>query len=55
MYLMVLHYGYLEFSVTNLQVIYDFWAYILVVSTYDTKQQVTNYRQHRELRLLRYL
>jgi hypothetical protein len=57
MFLIVLHCGYLEFSVTNLQVIHDFGAYILIVSTYDTnnKKQVSNYRQHTEPCRLQYL
>lgn len=43
-YLTVLHYGYLEFSVTNFWMIEDFGTYIVIAYTYDTKQQVTNYR-----------
>lgn len=43
-YLTVLRCGYLEFRVTNFQMIEEFGTYIVVAYTYDTKQQVTNYR-----------
>ena len=48
-YLTVLHHVYLEFSVTNFQMIQEFGTYIVVAYIYDTKQQVTIYRWHREL------
>jgi hypothetical protein len=55
MYLIVLYCYYLELSVTNLQVTDNFGEYILVASTYDIKQQATNYWQHRKPCFVKFL